>query len=153
MCERCFWKRDLQSVSHTGALLVGKHDFLGTKFFGKEGARDFGTVNTGPFQVALRKIHPSKIGLSEITPTEIHPGHFEAAKIDIPENAIGEIEFLTGLNPGIKFGNFSIPKQCKHGVISNFRLHTVGDPYDGQSVLLRYHEEEIIDECSLYRIG
>ena len=113
----------LDTVPHTRALLVRKENFLGTEFFGKEGAGYFCPVNTGPFQIALRKIHPSKIGLSEITSTEIYPGYFEAAQIDAPEIAICEIGFLPGPKPGIKFGNFSIPKQCMHGVVGNIRLH------------------------------
>jgi hypothetical protein len=115
----------LYAIAHTRALLVRKKNLLGTEFFGKEGAGDFGPVNTGSFQIAMRKIHPSKIGLSEITPTEIYPGDFEAAQIDTPEIAIGEIGFLPGPKLGIEFGNFSLPKQCMHGVVGNFRLHMV----------------------------
>lgn len=98
---------------------------LSTEFCGKKRAGDLGAVNAGPFQIALRKIYSSKIGLPEITSPEIHPCHFNAAQIHTPEISIAQIRFLTGLEAGIEFSNFPVSKQGIHGVVGHFRLHTV----------------------------
>lgn len=121
----------LHPVPHTGSLLVGEHNFLGTEFFGKEDTGNLGAVNTGPFQFAVRKVDAAKVGLPEIASAEIHPFDFETAKIDAPKITVGEIGFLSGLKPGIELADLPITQQFIHGIGRQFRLHLEifrGDP-------------------------
>ena len=69
---------ELQPVSHTGSLLVRKHDLLGTEFSGKEDTGNLGSMDAGPIQLTVRKIHSPEVGLAEIASAEIDSRNLKA---------------------------------------------------------------------------